>query len=114
MLFIFAYIDNSERNDFNVIEDAMHFAECQKRKMTQTDISTKYSISQPMVAKKLSVLFLPNKILEEIIRQRINSEHAYEISRICKPPELYKLFKINKNFIPNLEEQYKMDYLLKL
>lgn len=96
--FHLAFIDNKERNNLNPLEEAEHYSECCKKGMSQTDIAKKYKVSQSWISHNMLLLILPTNIQEQVSSQLLTSMHAYEISKICNPSDLKKVFTENKEF----------------
>lgn len=70
-------IENLQREDLNVIEEALGFKELSdKYNFTQEDIASKVGKSRPAVANSLRLLNLPYKILNMLKLNDISSGHA--------------------------------------
>ncbi len=108
-----AYIDNKERNDLNAIEEAEHYKMCQDELgMTVRDISEKYNLntSGTEVSRRLSLLQLPDPVKEKVAATSLQKNHAYELTKLCKPDDLKELFESNSPYLENWEEQYQEEF----
>lgn len=120
--FHLAFIDNKERNNLNALEEAEHYKECQGKGMTVRDIGSKYNLSHVMIVKQTSLLELPLPIQDILGNSsyQFSPTHAYEISKLCKPADLQKLFEDNKDCFEdwqqacNDELTYRQEQQIKL
>lgn len=72
-----ALIENLQREDLNVIEEAQAYASLIERfSYTQEEVATRVGKSRTVVTNALRILKLPREIQEDLLKQRITMGHA--------------------------------------
>lgn len=72
-----ALIENIQREDLSVIEEAKAYASIlSEPEMTQSKLSNIVGKSQPTIANKLRLLELPDKVIEALDEKRITERHG--------------------------------------
>ena len=71
-----ALLENLQRKNLTVIEEAQSFKKLLDRNFTQEEIATKLGISQSSIANKLRLLNLPKKVQESLLYNKISERHA--------------------------------------
>ena len=75
-----ALIENLQREDLNIIEEALGYQELiSKYNMTQADVSKSVGKSRSAVANTLRLLNLPEKIKQMVVEGKLSSGHARAI-----------------------------------
>ena len=72
-----ALIENIQREDLNVLEEAIAFKELLRiQNMTQKELAVKVGKSQSSIANKIRLLELPAPVLEALSNKKITERHA--------------------------------------
>ena len=72
-----ALIENLQREDLNVVEEALGYDQLQKKfKMTQEELSKRVGKSRPAIANALRLLSLPEKVLDMLREGSLSSGHG--------------------------------------
>ena len=71
-----ALLENLQRKNLTVIEEAQSFKKLLDRGFTQEEIATKLGISQSSIANKLRLLNLPKKVQDALLYNKIAERHA--------------------------------------
>jgi len=90
-----AIIENIQRHDLNVIEEAKAYQELAAEfNLSQEDIAQKVGKSRSAVANKIRLLNLPVEIQKAIIENKITEGHAKAILAIDQPEKQRALFEM--------------------
>lgn len=74
---VLALIENLQREDLNVIEEALGYRELMEQfGMTQEQASAKVGKSRPVIANALRLLNLPQRVLDLLEDQQLSAGHA--------------------------------------
>ena len=71
-----ALLENLQRKNLTVIEEAQSFKKLLDRGFTQEEIASKLGVSQSSIANKLRLLNLPKQVQEALLFSRISERHA--------------------------------------
>lgn len=71
-----ALLENLQRKNLTVIEEAQSFKKLLNKGFTQEDIANKLGISQSSIANKIRLLNLPKKIQDALLYNKISERHA--------------------------------------
>ena len=71
-----ALLENLQRKNLSVIEEAQSYKKLMDRGFTQEDIAIKLGISQSSVANKMRLLNLPKEVQDALLYNRISERHA--------------------------------------
>lgn len=71
-----ALLENLQRKNLTVIEEAQSFKKLLDRGFTQDEIATKLGISQSSIANKIRLLNLPRKVQDALLYNKISERHA--------------------------------------
>lgn len=71
-----ALLENLQRKNLTVIEEAQSFKKLLDKNFTQEEIATKLGISQSSIANKLRLLNLPKKVQDALLHSKISERHA--------------------------------------
>ena len=71
-----ALLENLQRKNLSVIEEAQSYKKLMDKGFTQDDIATKLGISQSAVANKMRLLNLPKEVQDALLYNRISERHA--------------------------------------
>ncbi len=71
-----ALLENLQRKNLTVIEEAQSYKKLLDRGFTQDEIATKLGISQSSIANKLRLLNLPKEVQESLLYNQISERHA--------------------------------------
>ena len=71
-----ALLENLQRKNLSVIEEAQSYKKLMDRGFTQEDIAVKLGISQSAVANKMRLLNLPKEVQDALLYNRISERHA--------------------------------------
>lgn len=71
-----ALLENLQRKNLSVIEEAQSYKKLMDKGFTQEDIATKLGISQSAVANKMRLLNLPKEVQDALLYNRISERHA--------------------------------------
>ncbi|MEG0853782.1 MAG: ParB/RepB/Spo0J family partition protein [Angelakisella sp.] len=78
-----ALIENLQRQDLNVIEEAQGYKTLMDNyKMTQDQVAKRVGKSRPVVANALRLLSLPARVLDELMQGEISPGHARVLAGI--------------------------------
>lgn len=78
-----ALIENLQREDLNVIEEALGYQQLmEKYDMTQEELSRRVGKSRPVIANALRLLNLPNEVIKMVKNNEISSGHARALLRL--------------------------------
>lgn len=71
-----ALLENLQRKNLTVIEEAQSYRKLMDRGFTQEDIANKLGVSQSAVANKMRLLNLPKEVQDALLYNRISERHA--------------------------------------
>ena len=71
-----ALLENLQRKNLSVIEEAQSFKKLLDKGFTQDEIATKLGISQSSIANKIRLLNLPRKVQDALLYNKISERHA--------------------------------------
>ena len=71
-----ALLENLQRKNLTVIEEAQSFKKLLDRDFTQEEIAAKLGVSQSSIANKLRLLNLPKKVQDALLHNKISERHA--------------------------------------
>ena len=71
-----ALLENLQRKNLTVIEEAQSYKKLIDKGFTQEDIANKLSVSQSSIANKLRLLNLPKKVQDALLFSKISERHA--------------------------------------
>ena len=71
-----ALLENLQRKNLTVIEEAQSFKKLIDKGFTQEEIANKMGISQSSIANKIRLLNLPRKVQDALLFNRISERHA--------------------------------------
>ena len=71
-----ALLENLQRKDLTVIEEAQSFKKLIDRGFTQEEISNKLGVSQSSIANKIRLLNLPKEVQDALLYSKISERHA--------------------------------------
>lgn len=71
-----ALLENLQRKNLTVIEEAQSYKKLMDRGFTQEDIANKLGISQSSIANKLRLLTLPKEVRDALLYNQISERHA--------------------------------------
>ena len=71
-----ALLENLQRKNLTVIEEAQSFKKLMDKGFTQDDIASKMGISQSSIANKIRLLNLPRKVQDALLFNKISERHA--------------------------------------
>ncbi len=71
-----ALLENIQRKNLTVIEEAQSYKKLIEKGFTQDDIATKLGVSQSSVANKMRLLNLPKEVQDALLFNRISERHA--------------------------------------
>ena len=71
-----ALLENLQRKNLTVIEEAQSFKKLLNRGFTQDEIASKLGISQSSIANKIRLLNLPSKVQDALLFNKISERHA--------------------------------------
>lgn len=71
-----ALLENIQRKNLTVIEEAQSYKKLIDKGFTQDDIATKLGVSQSSVANKMRLLNLPKEVQDALLFNRISERHA--------------------------------------
>ena len=91
-VFHFAFLDNHERENLSMLDEAEHYRKCRERGMKVRETAEKYSVTTAEISRKMSLLDLPEEVLILLPRGKISERHAYEISKLVDKKALVKKF----------------------
>lgn len=81
--FIFALIENIQREKLSFLEEARAIDELIKKyQLTQAEVALKLGMSQPSIANKLRLLKLSQRQIERIINFSLSERHARALLRL--------------------------------
>ena len=71
-----ALLENLQRKNLTVIEEAQSFKKLLDRGFTQEEVANKLGISQSSIANKIRLLNLPRKVQDALLFNKISERHA--------------------------------------
>jgi len=71
-----ALLENLQRKNLTVIEEAQSYKKLMDRGFTQEDIANKLGVSQSSIANKLRLLVLPKEVKDALLYNQISERHA--------------------------------------
>ncbi len=80
-----ALLENLQRKNLTVIEEAQSYKKLIDRGFKQEDIANKLGISQSSIANKLRLLTLPREVREALLYNRISERHARSLLTLNNP-----------------------------
>lgn len=85
--YLFALIDNLQRESLDPIEEAHGYQALVQRGLTQTAIAQRMGRSQSHISHMLLLVQLPSEIQQAIVKNRLSSNAGIEIARRCLTQE---------------------------
>jgi len=105
-----ALIENIQREDLNVIEEAQAYINLQKSlKITQEELAKKLGKTRPYIANVLRLLTLPLEVQKEISEENISMSHARSLVGLDKEDMLELLKDIKKNKLNVRETEQRVN-----
>lgn len=84
-----ALIENLQRQDLNVLEEAQGYKSLMENyNMTQEQVAKRVGKSRPVVANALRLLSLPPRVLDELTQGEISPGHARVLAGVENPDHL--------------------------
>ena len=80
-----ALLENLQRKNLTVIEEAQSFKKLLDRGFTQDEIANKLGISQSSIANKIRLLNLPKKVQDDLLYNKISERHAISLLSLGDP-----------------------------
>ena len=77
-----ALLENLQRKNLTVIEEAQSFKKLMDRGFTQEEIASKLGVSQSSIANKLRLLNLPKRVQDALLFNKISERHARSLLSI--------------------------------
>ena len=71
-----ALLENLQRKNLSVIEEAQSFKKLMDKGFTQDEIAIKLGVSQSSIANKIRLLNLPRKVQDALLYNKISERHA--------------------------------------
>ena len=71
-----ALLENLQRKNLTVIEEAMSFKKLMDKGFTQEELANKLGVSQSSIANKLRLLSLPKEVKDALLYNKISERHA--------------------------------------
>ncbi len=71
-----ALLENLQRKDLSVIEEAQSYKKLIDRGFTQEEIASKLGVSQSAIANKMRLLALPKEVKDALLYNQISERHA--------------------------------------
>lgn len=71
-----ALLENLQRKNLSVIEEAQSYKKLMDRGFTQEDMASKLGVSQSSIANKMRLLNLPKEVQSALLYNRISERHA--------------------------------------
>lgn len=71
-----ALLENLQRKNLTVIEEAQSYKKLMDRGFTQEDMASKLGVSQSSIANKMRLLNLPKEVQDALLYNRISERHA--------------------------------------
>lgn len=71
-----ALLENLQRKNLSVIEEAQSYKKLMDRGFTQEDMASKLGVSQSSIANKMRLLNLPKEVQNALLYNRISERHA--------------------------------------
>ena len=88
-----ALLENLQRKNLTVIEEAQSFKKLLDRGFTQEEIASKMGISQSSIANKLRLLNLPSKVQDALLFNKISERHARSLLSLNNKEEQENLLQ---------------------
>ncbi|MDD3383335.1 MAG: ParB/RepB/Spo0J family partition protein [Bacilli bacterium] len=109
-----ALIENIQREDLNVIEEAQAYINLQKSlKITQEELAKKLGKTRPYIANVLRLLTLPSEVQKEIAEDQISMSHARSLVGLNKDDMLELLSDIKRNKLNVRETEQRVNAIKK-
>lgn len=87
-----ALIENIQREDLNVIDEAKSVQNIIKiRGFTQEEFATKFGKSRSYITNLLGLLKLPNEVQKMVVEKKISASHARALSKIDDEEQILNL-----------------------
>jgi ParB family chromosome partitioning protein len=80
-----ALLENLQRKNLTVIEEAQSYKKLIDKGFTQEDIANKLSVSQSSIANKLRLLNLPKEVRDALLYNKISERHARTLLSLNNP-----------------------------
>ncbi len=80
-----ALLENLQRKDLSVIEEAQSYKKLLDKGFTQEEIANKLSISQSAIANRLRLLTLPKEVKDALLYNKISERHARSLLSLNNP-----------------------------
>ena len=90
-----ALLENLQRKNLTVIEEAQSYKKLIDRGFTQDEIAVKLGISQSSIANKIRLLNLPDEVQDALLFNKISERHARCLLTLSNP-DLQKELLIDK------------------
>ena len=88
-----ALLENLQRKNLTVIEEAQSFKKLLERGFTQDEIANKLGISQSSIANKVRLLNLPKKVQDALLYSKISERHARSLLSLSNQEEQEELLE---------------------
>jgi len=82
-----ALLENLQRKNLTVIEEAQSFKKLMDKGFTQDEIATKLGVSQSSIANKVRLLGLPKKVQDALLYNKISERHARSLLSLSDPEQ---------------------------
>ncbi|NLC48484.1 MAG: ParB/RepB/Spo0J family partition protein [Tenericutes bacterium] len=106
-----ALLENIQRKNLTVIEEAQSYKKLMDKGFTQEDIAIKLGISQSSVANKMRLLNLPKEVQEALLYNRISERHArslLSLDNIDLQKSLLNRIVVEKLTVKQTEDEINM------
>ena len=80
-----ALLENLQRKDLSVIEEAQSYKKLLDKGFTQEEIANKLSVSQSAIANRLRLLTLPKEVKDALLYNKISERHARSLLSLNNP-----------------------------
>lgn len=80
-----ALLENIQRKNLTVIEEAQSYKKLIDKGFTQDDIASKMGVSQSSIANKMRLLNLPKEVQDALLFNRISERHARSLLSLNNP-----------------------------
>ena len=98
-------VENLQREDLDPIEEATGYKRLQELGLNQTDVARRVGRTQGHIAKRLSLLALPEPVQEHVAGGAMKLETAQELAKLKDDPDV--MAKIAKSAVRAIEKASK-------
>ncbi len=109
-----ALLENLQRENLNVIEEAMAYKQLMERQhLTQDQLATKISKSRPSIANKIRLLYLPKQVIEAVLSSQLSMGQVKPLLALKNPEIINELATkiINEKLTVRKVEEIIRNYL---